>query len=245
MKVLLASIAAFFCLNCVCTFASTAYETDVIPSASGAVRLTFVGHGTLYIEHSGKVVHIDPWSRLADYNQLPKADLILITHEHADHLDSAAVEAVKKADTQIIYTEICAGKLPGGTVMKNGDSLEACGIGVQALPAYNVVHKRDNGEPFHPKGNGNAYLISVDGLKILIGGDTENTEELKALKDVDVAFLPMNLPYTMTPEMVADLARAMKPRIVYPYHYGETDPSRLVELLKEDSAIEVRIRSLK
>lgn len=243
MKILLVSIA--FCLNFICSFAATAYETDVIPSASGDVRLTFIGHGTLYIEQGGKFVHIDPWSKLADYSQLPKADLILITHEHTDHLDPAAITAVKKEDTQIVYTEICAGKLPGGTVMKNGDSLEACGIEIHALPAYNLAHKRDNGEPFHPKGNGNAYLLNVDGLKILIGGDTENIEELKALKDVDVALLPMNLPYTMTPEMVADLALAMQPRILYPYHYGETDPGRLVELLKDHSSIEVRIRSLK
>ncbi|EKD81464.1 MAG: hypothetical protein ACD_39C01795G0003 [uncultured bacterium] len=245
MKIFLVGLTVIFCAFGLCTFAAPIFESDVIVSANGEIKLTFIGHGTLLIEYAGKVIHIDPWTKLADYKQLPKADLVLITHEHADHTDAAAVAEIKKEATQIIYTEACAQSLPGGTIVKNGDVLEAFGMVIQALPAYNILHKRDNGEPFHPKGRGNAYLLTIDGRRILIGGDTENIEELKALKEIDVAFLPMNLPYTMTPEMVADIALAMRPRILYPYHFGETDTGKLVELLKDQKEIEVRIRNMK
>ena len=129
--------------------------------------------------------------------------------------------------------------------MQNGDRRTIKGITIEAIPAYNIEHKRPDGQPFHPKGMGNAYLLSIGKLKVLIGGDTENTPEMKALTHIDIAFLPMNLPYTMTPEMVADVARAMRPKILYPYHYGDTDPQALVDLLKDEKNIEVRIRELK
>ena len=118
------------------------------------------------------------------------------------------------------------------------------GLGVEAVPAYNVVHTRETGDPFHRCGDGNGYILTFGDLRVLVAGDTENTPELKALRDIDVAFLPMNLPYTMTPEMVADAARAIRPKILYPYHFGSTDPSQLVALLREHPEIEVRIRRL-
>ena len=118
------------------------------------------------------------------------------------------------------------------------------GFKIEAHPAYNLVHMRDSGQPFHPKGEGNSYVITFGDKRVYIGGDTENTPEMKALKDIDVAFLPMNLPYTMTPEMVADAARAFKPKILYPYHTGNTDVSKLTELLKDHPEIEVRIRDM-
>ena len=129
--------------------------------------------------------------------------------------------------------------------MKNGDVDTVLGIRIEAVPAYNIVHKRDNGEPFHPKGVGNGYVLTFGDKRIYIAGDTENIPEMKTLKNIDVAFLPMILPYTMTPEMVADAARVFKPKILYPYHYGDTDPQKLVQLLKNDKEIEVRIRELR
>ena len=116
---------------------------------------------------------------------------------------------------------------------------------IQAIPAYNIQHKRMNGQPFHPKGEGNGYIITFGDKRVLIAGGTENTPEIKALKNIDIAFLPMNLPYTMTPEMVADAAKAFRPAILYPYHYGETDTNILLQLLKDQNDIEIRIRDLR
>jgi L-ascorbate metabolism protein UlaG (beta-lactamase superfamily) len=129
--------------------------------------------------------------------------------------------------------------------MKNGDVQIVKGVAIAAEPAYNIVHKRDNGEPFHPRGRGNGYIIVFGKTHVYVAGDTENTPEMKALKDIDIAFLPMNLPYTMTPEMVADAAKAFRPKVLYPYHMGETDVARLLVLLKEEKDIEVRVRRMK
>ena len=128
--------------------------------------------------------------------------------------------------------------------MQNGDVRTVRGIQIEAVPAYNLVHKRENGQPFHPKGIGNGYIIAFGDLRVYIAADTENTPEMKALTGIDVAFLPMNLPYTMTPEMVVDAARSFQPRILYPYHYGNTDTQQLLDLLKDEKGIEVRIREM-
>jgi len=129
--------------------------------------------------------------------------------------------------------------------MKNGQTKETAELKIEAVPAYNLVHKRPDGQPFHPKGVGNGYVITFGQTRVYIAGDTENTPEMKALKKIDIAFLPMNLPYTMTPEMVADAVKAFKPKILYPYHYGETDTNTLVALLKDFKETEVRIRKMK
>ncbi|MBU1106194.1 MAG: MBL fold metallo-hydrolase [Candidatus Riflebacteria bacterium] len=244
MKLIFACLAAFSCVCNMAVFSAPVFDTDIIRSDAGDIKLTFLGHGTLFIEFAGNVIHIDPWTKLADYKTLPKADLVLITHEHGDHLDATAVADLRKDSTIILCSEACLKVLPKEKALKNGESMEAFGIKIQALPAYNIIHKRDNGEPFHPKGSGNGYLLTIGNKRILIGGDTENIDELKVLKDIDVAFLPMNLPYTMTPEMVTGLALTMKPKILYPYHFGDTDTGKLIELLKNESAIEVRIRKM-
>ncbi len=220
------------------------FQKDVVKTGAGDLEITFIGHGTLMFAFGGKVIHVDPLWQYADYAKLPKADLILITHEHKDHLDPQAIEKIKKAGTQIVATEAAASQAPGAMVMKNGETKTAAGFKIEAVPAYNLVHKRESGEPFHPQGRGNGYIITFGDKRVYVAGDTENTPEMKALKNIDIAFLPMNLPYTMTPAMVADAAQAFKPKILYPYHFGKTDTAKLVELLKGSPEIEVRIRRM-
>lgn len=220
-------------------------EEDIIKTEQGDLKITFIGHGTLMFTWQDKVIHVDPVTREADYTKLPKADLVLITHEHGDHLDPKALELIRKAETKIVLTKTCAERVTGGLVMKNGDVQTVEGLKIEAVPAYNIVHKRGNGQPFHPKGIGNGYVVTFGKTRVYIAGDTENTPEMKAIEKIDIAFLPMNLPYTMTPEMVADAARVFKPKILYPYHYGQTDTKELVELLKDAENIEVRIRKMR
>ncbi|UCG52922.1 MAG: MBL fold metallo-hydrolase [Candidatus Latescibacterota bacterium] len=221
------------------------FEKDVIVTSAGDIDVTFIGHGSIMLTHAGRTIHIDPYSRLADYESLPKADMVLITHHHGDHLDLKALEAVRTTETIVVLTKKCAEKVDGGIVMKNGDVKTIEKIEIKAVPAYNLVHKRRDGEFYHPKGEGNGYVLTFGDARLYFAGDTENTPEMKALENIDYAFLPMNLPYTMTPEMVADAAVAFKPKVLYPYHYGETDTSALVELLKDNPDIEVRIRNMK
>lgn len=220
------------------------FEKDVIKTKAGDLEIHFIGHGTLMFTFGGKVIHVDPVGQYADYSKLPKADLILITHEHGDHLDPKAVATLRQPETKIVVNQAAGGKLQGGVVLKNGEKKTVAGLQIEAVPAYNLVHKRESGEPFHPKGRDNGYIITFGDKRVYVAGDTENHPEMKALKEIDIAFLPMNLPYTMTPEMVADAARAFKPKILYPYHYGKTDPSKLVNLLKENKEIEVRVRKM-
>lgn len=219
-------------------------ETDTIKTSAGDLKITFVGHGTLMFVFGGKTIHADPVSAETDYAAMPKADLILVTHDHFDHLDPEAIAAVRKEGTAIVLTQRCAAKVRGGIVMKNGEAREVAGLNIEAVPAYNVAHKRPDGNPFHPKGEGNGYVVAFGDTRVYIAGDTENTPEMKALKDIAIAFLPMNLPYTMTPEMVADAARAFRPRILYPYHFGKTDTAELPKLLSAEKGIEVRIRKM-
>jgi L-ascorbate metabolism protein UlaG (beta-lactamase superfamily) len=227
------------------TFASgvDTFKTDSFVTSKGELKITFIGHGTLLFRFNNKTIHVDPFSRLTDYKILPKADLILITHHHGDHLDVKAIEAIKTDKTEIILTKLCSDKVDKGIIMANGDVKTILGLKVEAVPAYNIQHKRDNGNPFHPKGEGNGYIITFGDKKVYVAGDTENVPEMKKLKNIDIAFLPMNLPYTMTPEMVVDAAKAFGPKILYPYHYqfGTTDTNKLVKLLKEQKNIELRI----
>jgi len=224
--------------------APSKYEKDAIATSRGDLEITFLGHGTLRMTFGGKTVHSDPYGDVADYGALPKADLVLVTHEHSDHLDPAALKAILKPGTKIVAAKACAAKLPGAVILANGESRTVLDLVIEAVPAYNIVHERSKGNPFHPKGAGNGYIVAFGDKRVYIAGDTENTPEMKALKNIDVAFLPMNLPYTMTPEMVADAARAFRPKVLYPYHYGDTDASRLTNLLENEKGIEVRIRKL-
>ena len=220
------------------------FEKDVFPTAGGDLEIAFLGHGSLMMTFAGKTVHVDPYGDVADYGTLPKADLVLVTHEHFDHLDPKALKAILKPATTIIASKSCASKLPGAIILANGEKRTVLGLSVEAVPAYNIAHKRPDGIPFHPRGAGNGYIVTFGDKRVYIAGDTEDPPEMKALSSIDVAFLPMNLPYTMSPEQVADAARAFRPKVLYPYHYGDTDTAKLVKILKGEKGIEVRIRKL-
>lgn len=223
---------------------SQSFQTDTIETIGGDLVITFIGHGTLMFEYQNKVIHLDPWSNLADYKTLPKADVILVTHEHGDHLDPVAIADVSKESTDLILTENCYKKLKKGRIMRNGDFVGAGGLPVEAVPAYNTLSKRGNGIPYHPKGDGNGYIITFGDIRVYVAGDTEYYPDMAKMESINIAFLPMNLPYTMAPPLVAICAKAIKPQILYPIHYGETKPEELVKLLL-GSSIEVRIRSMK
>jgi L-ascorbate metabolism protein UlaG (beta-lactamase superfamily) len=181
----------------------------------------------------------------ADYAKLPKADILLISHDHYDHLDLKAVDLIKTAATKIVGNADVAKQVQGTIVLKNGDTQTVGGLTIEAVPAYNIKHMMAPGKPFHPKGVGNGYIVTIGGTRIYLAGDTENVPEMKELKNIDIAFLPMNLPYTMTPEMVADAAKMFHPKVLYPYHQGETDTAKIAALLKNEKGIEVRIRKMK
>jgi L-ascorbate metabolism protein UlaG (beta-lactamase superfamily) len=220
------------------------YEKDVIPTVKGPLEITFLGHASLVLAFDGLVIQVDPYGQVADYASLPKADLILVTHDHYDHLDLKSLKAITKSGTLVVASRSCAAKLPGAIIMANGESRTVCGLAIRAIPAYNILHKRPDGQPFHPKGDGNGYVVTFGDKQVYIAGDTEDTPEMKALSSIDVAFLPMNVPYTMTPEQAAEAAKAFRPKILYPYHYGDTDTGKLVRLLRGVPGIEVRVRKM-
>jgi L-ascorbate metabolism protein UlaG (beta-lactamase superfamily) len=238
-RTVLVSVPLLLCFQICHALAQQPLEEDTVATANGDLKITFVGHGSLIFTYGGKIIHVDPVARYADYTKLPKADLILITHEHGDHLDEKAVRAVSTDQTLVVANQASARMLPRAVAMRNGESRTFAGFAIEAVPAYNLQ------KSFHPRGNGNGYVITFGDKRVYVAGDTEDTPEMKALRQIDIAFLPMNLPYTMTPEMVADAARAFRPKVLYPYHYGSTDATALVQLLKDEKEIEVRIRNLK
>jgi len=234
----------------VSTFAgSPAQNADTFTTPNGKLlRISFIGHGTLMMEYDGLVVHVDPWSKLASYDMFPKADIVLVTHHHADHLDSTALAKVCREGTMVYWTKTCMGNSiikVDSRIMANGDKIATRGIEISAVPAYNIIHKTPGGAPYHVKGEGNGYILNFGGLVVYVAGDTEDIPEMKSFGRVDVAFLPMNLPYTMTPEMVRSAALMLNPKILYPYHFGDTDTNILLNIMETLPAVDVRIRNLK
>ncbi len=224
--------------------ATDTYETDLFLTKSGKlVRIHALVHASIRMEYDGKQIMIDPVGKLGertiDYAGMPKADYILVTHEHFDHFDKDAIRTLHGNSTRLITNKRCAEMYGAGDVMANGNVMTlADDITVEAVPAYNTTEAHLQ---FHPKGRDNGYILTIDGLRIYVAGDTEDIPEMAAIKDIDIAFLPCNQPFTMTPEQLVKAARMVKPKVLFPYHYGQTDVSTLPSLLKEEN-IEVRIR---
>ena len=206
-------------------------------SMKDSIKIYNLGHASLMFEYNDFVIYVDPTSSKADFTGLPKADLFIITHAHGDHYDVSTLNKLKKEGTIMVYAQDVAdkGNYSGSAkIMKNGDDINVLGIPIKAVPAYNIDKK------FHPKGVGNGYIITLGEKTIYVAGDTEKIPEMNNLGKIDIAFIPMNLPYTMTPEMAVETAKTINPDILYIYHYGSSDTDYLKKLLKGED-MEIRI----
>ncbi|HET6556233.1 MAG TPA: MBL fold metallo-hydrolase [Prolixibacteraceae bacterium] len=206
--------------------------------AQDSVAIHNLGHASLHMEYNDLQIYVDPYSAVADFDTLPDADIILITHQHQDHYDLTALDKIKKESTIMITTQTVEdlGTYDGEiTVLGNGDSTEVMDVWVKAVPAYNIFNTN-----FHPKGVGNGYVLTFGQKKIYVAGDTENIPEMRLMGKIDIAFLPMNLPYTMTPAEASTAALNIMPDILYIYHYGQSDTALIRALLK-DYIDEIRI----
>lgn len=221
-----------------------AYEVDIFKTKSGkTLKFYALVHANIRIVYDGKEIMVDPVGKLGnrtiDYTAMPKADYLLVTHEHGDHFDKAAIAQLTGGNTNVIMNKRCVDMLGQGQAMANGDQKQLSeDFSIQAVPAYNTTEGRTQ---FHPKGRDNGYILTIDGLRIYIAGDTEDIPEMADIKDIDIAFMPCNQPYTMTVDQLLRAARTIKPRVLFPYHYGQTDVSKTPELLKAEN-IDVRIR---
>ena len=222
-------------------------STDSIPTEDRPLKIYPINHATLAFEWKDKTICVDPVGGSKAFQGLQRPDLILITDIHGDHLSKETLVELAGPQTKLVAPPAVISQLPPDlrsrtTTLTNGQTYELLGMHIEAVAAYNLTTNRLQ---YHAKGRGNGYILTFGARRVYVAGDTENTPEMKALTDIDVAFLPMNLPYTMTPEMVADAARAFKPKILHPYHYGATDPKLLAGLLKDSPWIELRIREMR
>jgi L-ascorbate metabolism protein UlaG (beta-lactamase superfamily) len=220
--------------------ASTAFAVESFPTSAGTLQLTPIQHASLMIQAGGKTLYIDPAE--GSYDAQPKADYILITDIHGDHLAPPIVNKLKKADTVIVAPKAVAAQLAGAKVLSNGEKTTVGPFAVEAIPMYNLTRGPSAGQLFHDKGRGNGYIVTYGGKRFYFSGDTEAIPEMKALKNIDVAFVCMNLPYTMTPHEAAEGVRAFHPAVVYPYHYMGSDTNQFAKAL-EGTGIDVRLRN--
>ena len=219
------------------------YEVDVFKTKSGkTAKFHALVHSSIRIEYDGKEIEIDPVTKLGnktiDLAAMPKVDYIFVTHEHGDHFDKEAIKQLSSEKTQLITNQRCAEMLGYGKIMANGQSAMFNDIKVEAVPAYNISEGRTQ---FHPKGRDNGFILTIDGLRIYIAGDTEDIPEMQDIKDIDIAFMPCNQPYTMTTEQLVRAAKTIKPKVLFPYHYGQTDV-KVIDSQLTSSGIDVRIR---
>ena len=218
------------------------YEVDVFKTKSGkTLKFHALAHSSIRVEYEGQEIQIDPVMKMGnktiDYAAMPKADYLFVTHEHGDHFDKEAIKTLSDAETQLIMNGRCVEMYGAGKAMKNGEKVElAKDFTVEAVPAYNITEGRTQ---FHPQGRDNGYILTIDGMRIYIAGDTEDIPEMECIKNIDIAFLPCNQPYTMTTEQVVKVAKTIQPKVLFPYHYGQTDVSTIPSQLP---GIDVRIR---
>jgi len=208
-------------------------------SEVGDVKVTAVTHASFQLEYGGKVIHVDPTSA-GDYSKAAQADLVLVTDIHQDHLDPAAIAKVRKAGAPVVAPKAAADKIESPTVISNGETKTVAGISIEAVPMYNLQRGPAPGQLFHTKGRGNGYVLTLGSRRVYIAGDTECTDEMLALKNIDAAFVPMNLPYTMPTGEAAECVKAFKPKVVFPYHYRGQNPEEFKAALQGEP-VEVRL----
>jgi L-ascorbate metabolism protein UlaG (beta-lactamase superfamily) len=245
----LAAVAAFLMSSG--TPALAVSGGDSLATSQGELLIHPIHHAALTLTWNGKTILVDPAPSpagtppadpTAEFKALPKPDVILLTHDHPDHFNPEILAAVTGLETVLIVPGEVAGKLPGdlkgkAKVLANGDSVTVAGVTILATPMYNTTADR---QQFHPKGAGNGYILTIGGKRIYIAGDTEEAPELKSLPDIDVAFIPMNLPYTETVAAAAEWVKDFKPKVVYPYHYSGSDISGFPGLVGDASEVRMR-----
>lgn len=227
------------------SIAAAGYKYDTFTTPAGrSVDIAFIKHGSIIIDINNELVYIDPVTMFGnDFSKLPKADMILVTHEHHDHFDPKAIEELSGDSTRLIMSRRVVELYGKGEAMLPGETItvEPANFTVTATPAYNTTPDHLQ---FHPKDRKDiGFVFDIDGLRIYVAGDTEDIPEMADLKDIDIAFLPVNQPYTMTPEQAIHATEVIKPKVLYPYHYGQTDLSPIVEKFA-DSNVDVRIRNM-
>jgi L-ascorbate metabolism protein UlaG (beta-lactamase superfamily) len=221
------------------------FDRDVIQTSAGDLEITFIGHGTLMFRFEGLVIHVDPWSQVGDYAKMPKADIILLTHNHADHLDPKAIELAKTDKTTLIYTQQCADSYPGGVVMRNYMTWKVKGLLIEAVPAYCLIPRTDPRSKPHTQGECNGYILRFGDKRVYIASETENIPELKEVRDIDIAFIAMDSIFNLSPVEAIDAVKAFKPKVIYPYHYASADLTPFIDAFKGNPDIEVRVRDMK
>lgn len=245
MRLVCMGLIAALCAVSFSAYARDRFETDTIATSHGDLKITFIGHGTLMFTFNDLVVHVDPWSVVADYSKLPQGDIVLLTHNHTDHLDPKALAHVIAPKTTLIYTQQCADAYPGGVVMRNGMMWKIKGLLIEAVPAYCLIPRDDPRSQPHTQGECNGYIITFGDKRVYVVSETENIPELKDVRDIDVAFVAMDSIFNMTPEEAVGAVSIFKPRVVYPVHYADADLTPFVEAFKNDPDIEVRVRDMK
>jgi L-ascorbate metabolism protein UlaG (beta-lactamase superfamily) len=243
------SLTTLFLISLPVAFSAIApnRQADEVQTSKGPLKITPIYHGSVMLEFGGKVIHIDPWSQ-ADYSTLPQADLILISHAHADHMDPPLIKQLRKESTILVTSPAISDTLNGiagdTEPMDNGEKKTFLGIEIEAVPMYNLVFGQGPGKPFHHKGIGNGYILSFGDTRVYFSGDTECIPEMKALKNISIAFLAMNPPRTMPPAEAAACVKAFRPKIAYPYHYRGQNTQEFADALKDTPGVEVRLRKL-
>ena len=235
-------IALLWC--CLLPAAAQQRQTDTFTTPAGKqLTVTCIKHASIMMQYDGLTFYFDPVTGLkpqTDYTTLPRANYIFITHEHPDHFDRMALTQLVTTGTTVFTNQNVSQLYRNARVMKNGDTVTfGRGFTLEAVPAYNTTPGR---EQFHPKGRDNGFVLTLDSLRIYVAGDTEDVPEIQELHDIDIAFLPCNQPYTMTTDQLARTAKAIRPKVLFPYHYNDTPVSKL-KLLLSGTGIDVRIRN--
>ncbi len=232
-----------------------ALQGDSIPAPTGGPVIVHpMYHGTVVLSWNGKIIYVDPApgpgaaqgsTATAAFKGVPAANIILVTDIHGDHFNAQTLAELAGPNTRIVAPQAVIDQMPEPlkaktTAVANGQTVTVDTIPIEGVPMYNITEDRLK---FHNKGRGNGYVVTLGGLRVYLAGDTEAHPEMTALKAIDVAFVPMNLPYTMTPQQAAEGVLAFKPKMVYPYHYGDSDTAAFAKLVAADPSIEVRQRN--